>query len=946
MTRKRVNVAPEERRARNREYKRRRRADPAQRDRENERRRNAYQSHQVHFRRLHTSTLVFLTIFKKVDQNSSMLKRREIINSFRQIIKLGPTVECFCCGCLWFSDQTKSLNREKIPHIEIEFLDKVFINGTVEAIFCKTCHASIMAGEMPTIALANGLQFPLVPPQIASLNRVEERLLAVRHVFQSIYSSSGRKGQFKSIGAIQNIPIDFDTTVSVLPRSLNDSHIVSVKLARRMADNRNYMEGNIRPAKVWEAAQILKESSLYKEMNITLDDAWLQEAIEQVAMAAVAFSIEEEDEDEHGFVQEDYEDVMDEVPIGGEETLFTGEDYLRMAPGEGKKPLSLLIDENVDFLAFPKIFCGEPLKPMSNGKPLTYAALTRSVIRRADRRGVTKEYLFFMDRKRLLLTLVKNVNIMMRKSIGNNFTASDALNRDNVDRWVKSDSAYQVLGNVRSSPAYWKTEKSNVMAMIRQLGVPHLFVTLSAAETKWKELIVILKKIVDHETICESQVDDLNSTQIATLIQSDPVTCAQYFDHRFRELKKTWKLPDGPFGKYKLKDFYYRIEFQQRGSPHVHMLVWLEGTPVYTVVQQEENRSSGNAEEVCAFVDEVISCRNVFEDDNQILSELVKTRQQHKHTHTCWKNRRDEKHICRFNIPFFPMDSTCILQPLEELSPSASDEDISKRHFFVNKAKLIKEYLNDVVGTPGENHTFEEFIQLFHLTKSEYLTAVRSTLNTSKVFLKRSLKEILTNNYNPMILEMHQANMDIQYVLDPYACCVYVVDCINKSDKGMSRVLKKVLDDGIKDDAPTREVLRSLTSKYYNVCEISAQEAAYNLLSLRMTECSAVVFFVSTTRTDTQCKMIKKREELERLDEDSTNIYAKGMIDYYALRPDSLEELNLANFCAYYQYHKKKKQRKYKATAGEGDDADAAADEVVDEEDGYLELHDNSRILK
>ncbi|KAI9362364.1 hypothetical protein BD770DRAFT_408165 [Pilaira anomala] len=56
------------------------------------------------------------------------------------------------------------------------------------------------------------------------------------------------------------------------------------------------------------------------------------------------------------------------------------------------------------------------------------------------------------------------------------------------------------------------------------------------------------------------------------------------------------------------------------------------------------------------------------------------------------------------------------------------------------------------------------------------------------------------------------------------------------SDKGISKILEKVLAEGVKDGAPTKDLL---ATKYYYICEISAPEAAYNLLQLRMTECPA-----------------------------------------------------------------------------------------------------------
>jgi hypothetical protein len=49
-----------------------------------------------------------------------------------------------------------------------------------------------------------------------------------------------------------------------------------------------------------------------------------------------------------------------------------------------------------------------------------------------------------------------------------------------------------VFKNLRSSPSYWKEKTKKVLAMVRQLGKCTFFITLSAAETKWKELLVSL----------------------------------------------------------------------------------------------------------------------------------------------------------------------------------------------------------------------------------------------------------------------------------------------------------------------------------------------------------------------------------------------------------------------------------------------------------------------
>ena len=53
-----------------------------------------------------------------------------------------------------------------------------------------------------------------------------------------------------------------------------------------------------------------------------------------------------------------------------------------------------------------------------------------------------------------------------------------------------------------------------------------------------------------------------------------------------------------PLGK--IGDWFYRVEYQQRGSPHIHMLIWLEDTPVFGVDDNDR---------VTAFIDKIITCK-------------------------------------------------------------------------------------------------------------------------------------------------------------------------------------------------------------------------------------------------------------------------------------------------------------------------------------------------
>src|SRR5688500_13865028 len=98
--------------------------------------------------------------------------------------------------------------------------------------------------------------------------------------------------------------------------------------------------------------------------------------------------------------------------------------------------------------------------------------------------------------------------------------------------------------------------------------------TLSAAESRWPELIRHLELVLNGNKITEEEAGDMTYTKKAELIRRDPVTCASYFDHRLRCLQNfLLNKPNGVFAPYTLSDYYNKIEFQQRGSAHNHGLM-------------------------------------------------------------------------------------------------------------------------------------------------------------------------------------------------------------------------------------------------------------------------------------------------------------------------------------------------------------------------------------
>lgn len=125
------------------------------------------------------------------------------------------------------------------------------------------------------------------------------------------------------------------------------------------------------------------------------------------------------------------------------------------------------------------------------------------------------------------------------------------------------------MKNIKGTVAYFKNVLYDILAIFKSLGPPTLFVTLSADDLHWPELGMTLQNIDFKDAFGKSFFQS---------IRKDPLLAATHFYRRFRALLKHVIL-----GKTKtlgtLFDYFARIELQNRGSPHVHMFLWIDGLP-------------------------------------------------------------------------------------------------------------------------------------------------------------------------------------------------------------------------------------------------------------------------------------------------------------------------------------------------------------------------------
>ena len=185
------------------------------------------------------------------------------------------------------------------------------------------------------------------------------------------------------------------------------------------------------------------------------------------------------------------------------------------------------------------------------------------------------------------------------------------------------------------------------------------------------------------------------------------------------------------------------------------------------------------------------------------------------------------------------MKSTKILYPLDK-----NTQPHAVKHCREIWTRIKKE-MNDL--KEGKNISFDELLCNLNVTEEDYKLVLRSSLSSPTVFLKREPSELRINNYNASCLSAWRANMDIQFILDVYACAVYIVSYISKAQKGMSQLLRKACDEAKKGNSNIKQQVRDIGNKFLNSVEISAQEAVYLVLQLPMKK------IISTSNLYTHC---------------------------------------------------------------------------------------------
>jgi hypothetical protein len=157
-------------------------------------------------------------------------------------------------------------------------------------------------------------------------------------------------------------------------------------------------------------------------------------------------------------------------------------------------------------------------------------------------------------------------------------------------------------------------------------------------------------------------------------MRADPLMTAINFERRFHALfKHVINGPNKPLGE--VVDHFVRVEFQNRGSAHYHIFLWIKDIP--NVVNSE------NMQDIVDYIDKVVSVQIPPVDSEPELNSLVTKLQLHTHSKYCQPNERSR---CRFKFPKRPCSATKVHTHIDFVR--------SRGQYYEVKRTLADSYIN------------------------------------------------------------------------------------------------------------------------------------------------------------------------------------------------------------------------------------------------------------
>ena len=209
-------------------------------------------------------------------------------------------------------------------------------------------------------------------------------------------------------------------------------------------------------------------------------------------------------------------------------------------------PLNEFYSKHLEEMSFIKIFpYGINGYNTSRIHKVTASAYGKARVMSSDTRYQSIEYMFYILAKIESEKITSNINVC-----SNQLKTRDGSRINNLHVYMK---------NLRGYSSYWNSVKSDLMAFLRNLGEPTWFITLSARDLEWPDMINALLFAHNRNNSKRqmksfiNNITNMSYQERSKLLHDYPVVAARQFNKRFKALMRFMSKNNSMLGRYMIK---------------------------------------------------------------------------------------------------------------------------------------------------------------------------------------------------------------------------------------------------------------------------------------------------------------------------------------------------------------------------------------------------------
>ncbi|EAQ88882.1 hypothetical protein CHGG_05501 [Chaetomium globosum CBS 148.51] len=403
---------------------------------------------------------------------------------------------------------------------------------------------------------------------------------------------------------------------------------------------------------------------------------------------------------------------------------------------------------------------------------------------------------------------------------------------------------------IKGTRPFWYRRRRECESFAHCLGVPSAFITLSPADLHWQSLYRHMPEYEEWKALDEPR----RMAKSRRLLRENPHIAAWHFHSRNSLCRKIVLKK-----KSNVADFWYRYEWQGRGSSHSHGLYWFHGSPAPDMATPEARERFAR---IWGYHVTAVSPQQEqgADEGNPLSVDPLETPVTWE-----WLNRivnRCQRHHC---------SSTYCLRVTKE------------------DAQRAREAAGEIVGE--ERPAPEPTCRFLFPRPVRGAAEVIEMAGKGWWSFEAERNDTHLNQYNPLLSLCWLANTDCSPCTSAEAVINHAAKYCSKSETQTStyaQIAQSILPH-ISDNNPMISFVSKMMNKLIGERDYSAQEICHILLGLPLQEDSRVVQSVDCRPRERHARAIDITADGDI--EESRTVYEK-----YLRRPDHMEDVSYFEF--------------------------------------------------